>query len=665
MLSLQGGPDQTLHNLSGASGSLLNVGGESVTVVLSADEVFAGSINDQVSGTYNPLNVVGNGFTFTLSGNNSYNELTTISSGTLALGSGGNIFSSAGVDLAASGTRFDISQSGDQLIRTLNGVAGSTVALGGEKLTIFGVGPMIFAGTIQDGGIGGGTGGSLNMYGSGSLILNGVNSYTGGTTVSSGILEVGDASHGNAVLGGNVTVAGGGTLMGHGTIGGTVSNGGVVQPGGTIGALTVSGNYSQASNATLNIEITPNVSAGPGTGYDQLRIGGSANLAGALAIIDDPGTYTVGSRYTILTAAGGRSGTFGTVSYNPLLAGYIDPVVTYDPNDVYLTLDPTAAGLSGAQAVPDLLTATISAARAIGDIVLADVCGPTARRLTTQEQGCVTQPIGSYRVELWMHGLGGLGSVAGGGAHLSFNDNYGGGLIGVGIGSDGFTVGAGAGYLATGLNFSSGDSASQNAGLGFVYARYVQRPWQVGVMAAYGGGQVDGTRPLTGTGMTASGSRPGDFAVVQARAAYDVPVGPLTLKPRVSLAYIHAGQSGFSETGAGMLDLTYASTSVDTMEGQLAARVLRDFAAGTWVLQPWVEAGVRGSFSGLARNVSVTEGTFGTAVSGVSPAPVAGVAGVGLNAAVTSSLDLFLRYEGQFSANQVDNAFSAGFSYRL
>jgi hypothetical protein len=40
----------------------------------------------------------------------------------------------------------------------------------------------------------------------------------------------------------------------------------------------------------------------------RLRVGGSATLAGALSIIDDPGTYTVGSRYTILTAAGGPDG---------------------------------------------------------------------------------------------------------------------------------------------------------------------------------------------------------------------------------------------------------------------------------------------------------------------------------------------------------------------
>ena len=35
-------------------------------------------------------------------------------------------------------------------------------------------------------------------------------------------------------------------------------------------------------------------------------------------------------------------------------------------------------------------------------------------------------------------------------------------------------LGLGGGYLATGLNFSDGSSASQNAGLGFVYGRYAR-----------------------------------------------------------------------------------------------------------------------------------------------------------------------------------------------
>src|SRR5581483_3738728 len=133
------------------------------------------------------------------------------------------------------------------------------------------------------------------------------------------------------------------------------------------------------------------------------------------------------------------------------------------------------------------------------------VCGPTARRLLTQSQGCVARDLAAgYQSEVWIRGLGGIGRLTGGGPRMSFHDDYGGMLLGAGISRGGFTVGAGAGYLSTSLSFSDGSHAQQNAGLGFIYGRYAQGPWWVGVMAAYGGGHVDGQRALPGTGLAAS-----------------------------------------------------------------------------------------------------------------------------------------------------------------
>jgi fibronectin-binding autotransporter adhesin len=312
------------------------------------------------------------------------------------------------------------------------------------------------------------------------------------------------------------------------------------------------------------------------------------------------------------------------------------------------------------------LTAMVSAAEGVADTIMGDICGPEARRLNTPGQGCDVRPLAAgYQFEGWMRGLGGIGSVSGTGSRFSFNDDYGGVLLGGGISHGGFAVGAGGGYLATGLNFADGSSASQSAGLGFVYGRYAQGPMWLGAVAAYGGGQVDGSRALPGTGLVASGNRSGNFAIVQANAAYDVPIGPVTIEPRASLAYIHAGQSGFAESGAGMLDLTYPGTGADTVEGRLTARVMRRFVAGGWALAPWIEAGVQESFSGLSRGVVVTDGTFSAAVSGVSPAPASAVVGIGISAAASESVDLFVRYQGQFSANQDENAFTGGLEVRF
>jgi uncharacterized protein with beta-barrel porin domain len=515
---------------------------------------------------------------------------------------------------------------------------------------------------------------ALSKNGNGTLIINSTNDgFTGVTSVNAGTLQVGDISHASASLGGDVSVNTGATLLGHGTIGGNVTNTGSVQPGGTIGILTVAGNYTQAATGNLTIEITPNAAAGPGVGYSQLSVGGSAVLAGGLTVLPDAGTYTLGSRYTVLTAAGGRSGTFATVSYNPALAAFITPVVSYDANDVFLTLDATPSStasapaplVSGGQQAPDALTAIVSAVEGVGDAILSDVCAPTARNLQTSTRGCDVHDLTTgFQSEVWMHGLGGLGNLTGG-SRTSFSDSYGGVLIGAGIRHDGFSVGAGGGYLATSLNVSGGGDAQQNAGLGFVYGRYAKGPLQLGITGAYGGGTVDGQRSLAGTGLTATGNRAADFSTVRTRAAYDFALGAFTIEPRADLAYIHAGQSGFSESGAGLLDLTYAGTNTDVTEGQAIIRAMRRVDLNGWGLEPWVEGGVRQIFSGLSRGAVVTDGAITAGVSGVSPASTAGVVGIGVSAAATDRLNMFVLYQGSFSSNQTENAFSGGVAMRF
>ena len=127
--------------------------------------------------------------------------------------------------------------------------------------------------------------GALNHVGAGTTVLNAVNPFSGATTISGGVLEVGDATHATAALGGNVVVNSGGTLSGHGTISGSVTNGGTVAPGGGgIGTLTV-GAYTQAAGATLGIEVSP-------TTASLLNVVGPASLSGKLSLTFDPGAYS-------------------------------------------------------------------------------------------------------------------------------------------------------------------------------------------------------------------------------------------------------------------------------------------------------------------------------------------------------------------------------------
>jgi autotransporter-associated beta strand protein len=649
-------PGVTIANAVSLSGNGIDAGGAVIAsgnAGISGNMTLASNTSVNVTGASGSLTlggVISGGFGLTklgagvlvLTGTDTYSGATTVTAGTLQIGAGGSTGSiaSSGISLA-----------------------------GGTTLAFNRSGTLTYGGTLS------GTG-SLVQQGSGTTILNGASGgFAGATTITAGTLEIGDSTHSSAALGGNVTVGANGTLMGHGTIGGNVSNAGNVRPGGSVGITTVSGNYTQSSSGTLTIEITPDAASGPGVGYSQLRVTGTATLAGgALSIVDDPGTYAVGSRYTVLTAAGGLTGTFATVAYNPAFAAYITPSIAYTGTGVKLELDPTPGAtpaataplFTGGQQIPDMLTAMVAAAQGVSDTVLGDVCGPTAQRLITQGQGCVVRALDSgYQTEVWMRGLGGIGSLTGGGGRLSFSDSYGGALLGAGVSQGGFTVGAGAGYLATMLSFGDGSGASQNAGLGFVYARYAQGPWWVGAMGAYGGGQVNGNRAVPGTGLTATGKRDGDFGVMQLRAAYDLPVGPYTVEPRAGFIYVHAGQGSFAESGAGLLDLNYASSHADVSAGRASVRVMRRASFGGWALVPWAEIGLEETFSGLSRHVLVSAGPFGADVGGVSPAPTAALLGVGVSAAASDKLDLFIAYQGRLSANQTQNAFSAGMQLRF
>ena len=70
------------------------------------------------------------------------------------------------------------------------GPAGTTVRLGSQLLKIHANATSLFSGTIADGGVHSGTGGSLLLKGLGHLTLAGTDSFTGGIQLRSGTLEL-------------------------------------------------------------------------------------------------------------------------------------------------------------------------------------------------------------------------------------------------------------------------------------------------------------------------------------------------------------------------------------------------------------------------------------------------------------------------------------------
>ncbi|MGY2918364.1 autotransporter outer membrane beta-barrel domain-containing protein [Bradyrhizobium elkanii] len=176
----------------------------------------------------------------------------------------------------------------------------------------------------------------------GKTILTANSTYTGTTTVDGGTLSV-NGSIASSLL---TTVNAGGTLGGNGTVGNlSIASGGTVAPGNSIGTLNVSGNVSFAAGSIYQVEAN---AAGQS---DKIVVTGTATLAGGNVLaLAQTGTYAPQTVYTVLTANGGVNGTFSDVTSG---LTFLTPTLSYDANDVFLTLARNATSLTSVATTPN------------------------------------------------------------------------------------------------------------------------------------------------------------------------------------------------------------------------------------------------------------------------------------------------------------------------
>ena len=123
------------------------------------------------------------------------------------------------------------------------------------------------------------------------------------------------------VTGGGTLNIAQGTVSGNGTVGGSTNNvGGTIAPGNSPGVLTINGDLSNGAGGTIAMEIEGTDGPGEANGHDQVQVTGSSDLDGTLNIIpgsySDPTTRAARDTFTLISAAGGSTGAFGTVNYD-------------------------------------------------------------------------------------------------------------------------------------------------------------------------------------------------------------------------------------------------------------------------------------------------------------------------------------------------------------
>ncbi len=353
---------------------MLQIGNGGTTGTLSGNVVNNGILafnrsntffyNDVISGT-GSLVQMGSGLT-ALSNNNTYSGGTLISAGTLQIGSGG----------------------------TSGSITGDVINNG--SLDIFRSDVTTFGGTVSGSGV-------LRNVGTGTTVLTADNTYSGGTVITQGGLQIGDGGLTGSIIG---NVINNGALVtkrdGLLTLAGAISGGGSFTQAGVgitrldglntytgvtdvkAGTLSVNGSIASSSlvsvarGATLGGNgivgttqiadggmLSPGNSVGlltvqgnltfasaasymvevSGATADRTNVSGVATLGNATVRVSfDPAAF-VRERYTVLNVATGLSGTFSGAVYSDAPPSFIS-TLSYDAANVYLDVDLKLTGLN-------------------------------------------------------------------------------------------------------------------------------------------------------------------------------------------------------------------------------------------------------------------------------------------------------------------------------
>jgi len=671
--------------------------------------------------------------TTVLNGASTYGGNTTVNGGTLVLGNSaavgtGSVITQAasvvyrnGVNLANAinlqgATTLDVDGSDTA---TQTGVIGGSFGItktGNGTLVLAGAnsysgGTTITAGTLQgdttslrgniadnaalvfnqasDGvynGVLSGTG-TLTKSGTGMLVLDGKNSFTGTTTVQAGTLEVGDATNASATLGGNVQVVAGGTLRGHGTIVGNVTNNGSVQPGGSIGTLTIQGNYTQGANGALVIDAAPTGQA------DLLTVNGKASIAGSTVVLGATGNWAPRTDYTILTATQGVSGQFASASSN---LAFLTPMLAYGANSVTLSLERNDVTFTSVAQTPNE-RATAGAVEALGwnsalynAVVMADAA--TARHAYDQLSGEIyastrtalmddsryvrdaindhllglsntatgTSATDDNGVSAWTSGWGHWGGHDANGNASRLQANGSGLLVGadMALGSQA-RIGAVAGFGENSAKVDTLGSSSHTTGthLG-IYGGMHADAFQLQGAVAYTWQTVDSHRSVAfdtfNNRYDSEYDANTEQAYVDASYAFGTPAA--TFSPFLNVAYVRLHTDTASEgNGAAALDAdaqtdssTYATLGLRSVFALDASGGLRAHLGLGWQ-HAWGD-------TATSSTMRFANGNVAYAVDGVPVARNAAAFNGGLSFALSRKVTVDASYNGQFASHASDQS---------
>ena len=503
--------------------------------------------------------------------------------------------------------------------------------------------------------------GSVTIACPGTVVLIGVNTYTGGTNVNAGVLQIGDAVHpGASLAAGTVTVASGAALTGYGTINGTVVNSGTVTPGAGITTLSV-GNYAQVGSGALQIEISP-------TAASKLNVTGTANLSGVLALTFDPGTYRK-SVYDILHA-GSITGTFSGFN-GKVPAGFVG-LLSYTPNDVDFVLDPTAA------LFPALRTAALLRAQQANAMILGHLDGlvsgaetirtALAASAPTQFASASTQDFDGVsdptKTGGWFRAIGDIANLNSDSSAPGFKTQTGGFITGFDRAVDDYLIlGIIGGYTRVTVKQSGGGAGSIETPNVALYGSYQLGTLDFDATLGYAYDHIYAARPAQNAETSSGHDGQEVTAALQAHANLDF--SGLTVTPAAGVQYVGLSENAFSESGSPFYDLSVSSRSSSSLQPFISASAAKSFITeGGMLLIPEIDiAFVYEAANPVPDLVQAASTNF--TINGAAPGRNRLSAGGGITGMVSDRVGLFVDYHVITARNLLEQAISAGLTYKF
>jgi uncharacterized protein with beta-barrel porin domain len=496
------------------------------------------------------------------------------------------------------------------------------------------------------------------------------------------------------------TVQAGGRLGGSGAVG-SLTNEGTVSPGSSIGTLTVTGDYEHGADATLEIE-------GSITGLsDRLEVTGRAVLhGGTVSVLPEARQYGIATAHTILRAAGGVTGTFGTA-----LAGleYLDAFLDHESDTVSLMLirndiSFVAMGDTGNQQALGTALDANKKAMAHGDFkglmdqflfideaqqrsALFSLSGelhPTTTRALHRtgqrffsaalDRQMSAEGVTDDRRTVWMDAFGFSGRLESDGNAGPASYRSVGLVTGIDVmATDTLRVGTSFGYApgSARLGTAGGGTARFHSFHPALYAEYSGGRWSLTTGAGYGHYQVRATREVA-VGQIARQAA-ADYRADQFSGL--VRLGRMLRSARAGsteafgeMRYSTLRQHGFSESGAGSAGLTETRLGrTESLQSLVGVRVSWEPTVRGLRVRPQVTAGWaheslddRGQMTASLSGALVEAGFQPFTTRGLAEARDSAVLQAGATTGLSESAEGFMTYNGHLTGRGSEHGFVAG-----